>query len=520
MPTGTLPESGKKLWEEVHSKALKGSCKDEKDPEACAAGSAWKAVKNAGWSKDADGKWSRKAELEELSLTIKKISTDPKTGERRWRADTSNIFDDQAGDNMTQELFASFMERINSDAVAPEEFRTSFWQGGMPYLSISHYPDLDGDAVPGPVDATYVDGAYLKAKGRFFSNKLGDACWSSISKDFEMVKRGEEVPNKVRVSIGFLDFRHIHKRNGYEFVRTDDTPYCKECIAERFLGESAVGRSFVDGMLVHFAMTRVPMNRDTDFSPDVEVDRSMTTRKEDAASIVGEELAGDLDEKAKLVGKSDALIIKAADTCPECGKKMVDGKCPECDAESAEEDKKCGKDKKKSEVEEVSELAEVTKSITELSTRIDAVLLSLTEKSDPEPVAEHPRYAELDKSLVSLMSFYGDIVKSDIPVDDKLRSIQEPFNAFGQAVIDGIKSHQKEEVSTPETDLVKAFSAALQPLTQKLDMLITSQQDRPVQQVPMRRSISAAEAIPQINANAAKPGSLDALIRKSVGLST
>ena len=514
MPFSNLSKDANALYEQVYNSSKKAG-----DSEEISVIKAWSAVKR-GWEKGDDGAWHKKAELEELSLTIKKISTDPKTGERRWRADTSNIFDDQAGDNMTQELFASFMERINSDAVAPEEFRTSFWQGGMPYLSISHYPDLDGDAVPGPVDATYVDGAYLKAKGRFFSNKLGDACWSSISKDFEMVKRGEEVPNKVRVSIGFLDFRHIHKRNGYEFVRTDDTPYCKECIAERFLGESAVGRSFVDGMLVHFAMTRVPMNRDTDFSPDVEVDRSMTTRKEDAASIVGEELAGDLDEKAKLVGKSDALIIKAADTCPECGKKMVDGKCPECDAESAEEDKKCGKDKKKSEVEEVSELAEVTKSITELSTRIDAVLLSLTEKSDPEPVAEHPRYAELDKSLVSLMSFYGDIVKSDIPVDDKLRSIQEPFNAFGQAVIDGIKSHQKEEVSTPETDLVKAFSAALQPLTQKLDMLITSQQDRPVQQVPMRRSISAAEAIPQINANAAKPGSLDALIRKSVGLST
>ena len=514
MPFSNLPKDATALWERVYESSKKSG-----DSEEISVRKA-EFVVNQNWHKDSDGEWTKKAELEELSLTIKKISTDPKTGERRWRADTSNIFDDQAGDNMTQELFASFMERINSDAVAPEEFRTSFWQGGMPYLSISHYPDLDGDAVPGPVDATYVDGAYLKAKGRFFSNKLGDACWSSISKDFEMVKRGEEVPNKVRVSIGFLDFRHIHKRNGYEFIRTDDTPYCKECIAERFLGESAVGRSFVDGMLVHFAMTRVPMNRDTDFSPDVEVDRSMTTRKEDAASIVGEELAGDLDEKAKLVGKSDALIIKAADTCPECGKKMVDGKCPECDAESAEEDKKCGKDKKKSEVEEVSELAEVTKSITELSTRIDAVLLSLTEKSDPEPVAEHPRYAELDKSLVSLMSFYGDIVKSDIPVDDKLRSIQEPFNAFGQAVIDGIKSHQKEEVSTPETDLVKAFSAALQPLTQKLDMLITSQQDRPVQQVPMRRSISAAEAIPQINANAAKPGSLDALIRKSVGLST
>ena len=43
----------------------------------------------------------------------------------------------------------------------------------------------------------------------------------------------------------------------------------------------------------------------------MEVTRSMTTRKEDAASIIGEELADDLDEKAKLVGKSEALIVKS-----------------------------------------------------------------------------------------------------------------------------------------------------------------------------------------------------------------
>jgi len=61
MPTGNLPESGKKLWESVYDTAKKGSCKDAKDPEACAAGSAWKAVKNAGWSKDAKGEWHKKA---------------------------------------------------------------------------------------------------------------------------------------------------------------------------------------------------------------------------------------------------------------------------------------------------------------------------------------------------------------------------------------------------------------------------------------------------------------------------
>ena len=34
MPTGSLPESGKKLWEKVYNEALKGSCKGDKE---CAA---------------------------------------------------------------------------------------------------------------------------------------------------------------------------------------------------------------------------------------------------------------------------------------------------------------------------------------------------------------------------------------------------------------------------------------------------------------------------------------------------
>lgn len=43
MPLGNLPESGKKLWERVYDTALKGSCDGDK---SCAAGVAWKAVKN------------------------------------------------------------------------------------------------------------------------------------------------------------------------------------------------------------------------------------------------------------------------------------------------------------------------------------------------------------------------------------------------------------------------------------------------------------------------------------------
>jgi len=43
----------------------------------------------------------------------------------------------------------------------------------------------------------------------------------------------------------------------------------------------------------------------------MEVERSMTTRKEDAASIIGDELADELEEEAALIGKSEALVIKS-----------------------------------------------------------------------------------------------------------------------------------------------------------------------------------------------------------------
>jgi hypothetical protein len=56
-------------------------------------------------------------------------------------------------------------------------------------------------------------------------------------------------------------------------------------------------------------MTRVPANKRT----KMEVERSMTTKKEDATSIIGEELAEEIDVMAKMVGKSEALVVKTED---------------------------------------------------------------------------------------------------------------------------------------------------------------------------------------------------------------
>lgn len=449
--------------------------------------------------------------LIEQYLTIKKAYIDPKTGEKRWRADTSNTSNDLAGDNMTLELFSDFVQRIDANELAPEQYRSDFWEGGMPYLSVSHYTDLDGKAVPGVVDATYVDGSYLKAKGRMFDTKLGTACWKSICDDLEKIKKGEAVENKVRVSIGFLDFGHLHKSNGFMFDRQSLDDVCPECLREIKEGEYA-GRAFYKGLLVHLAMTRVPMNRDTTIDPDVEVNRSMTTRKEDAASIIGDELADELDEKAKLVGKSEALIVKSDDeeviVVEEAKTKKKDEKeVSDNEDEEDMEEEGCG-DKKKKMKSEVVDFSEVLSAIAEIKS-------SITVPTKPAHV--------LDEAFETFKAQYDEVYKSDAISSEKLQMIQEPFNQLGSYLVSTLKATaQAEEVAKSDNtgiDMVKAFSEALQPLAQKLDLLI--QQNKPVTNPvnsPQRRSFNPAD-IQRSNLDYSnKPLSIQQLAEQSVGL--
>lgn len=192
-------------------------------------------------------------ELTEFSLIIK-ASQDPITNEMRWKASASDIGEDSYNDNMSVDLYNDFINRINTQELAPEQFRSDFWSGGTPYLSISHYPDLDGKAVPGSVETVYIDGdcnkACLKSKGKFSDTKIGRA-------SFEAVKDNPNQPEdkKVRVSIGFLDWAHVHKSNNFRFDRTNVDDICTECLKEMLKGKSK-GKIYLAGQLVHLALTR------------------------------------------------------------------------------------------------------------------------------------------------------------------------------------------------------------------------------------------------------------------------
>ena len=299
MPFSSLPEGspGFKLWEKVHDEA-----KNAGDDDETAAKKAWGALKNAGYEKQGD-KWVKKSDfIRELSMTFTSAPFDKKNGgEMRFRAVASDTGTDSYDENMTLELYRSFCKNVNRKAPVPEAFRSmvesEFWKGGMPYISVSHYPDLDGFGVPGMVQEMYIDGNRFKGKGKFFDTEIGRSCYRALLKDEE-----NKVPpdKKIRLSIAFLDLAHQHG-DGPVFKRNSLSDFCPECAA-------GVGnKKYLDGYCVHWAMTRVPVNK----RADIEVDKSMSdpiTREQDAASIIDPELAEELEKRAKLIHRSEVLV--------------------------------------------------------------------------------------------------------------------------------------------------------------------------------------------------------------------
>lgn len=477
----SLPSKAKKLWEQVYNAA-----KADGDDEEKAAKKAYGALKKAGWSKDENGKWTKKSQLSELSLTIKRASFDQETGEKRWRAETSDTGEDAYGDSMTLDLFQDFVSRIESEQEAPYRTTSGFWKGGMPYLSISHYPDYNGKGVPGEVKSVYIDGSFLKAKGVFNDDKLGNACWEAIKRDLEE----EKIDDKIRISIGFLDYAHKHKSTGYTFERKTLDDMCPECFMAMFTGDNAE-KEYLKGQLVHLALTRIPANKRTDINPDFMEERSMATRKEDAASIVGEEVAEELESLEVAIPEVEkALVVKSEDEEVEA------------EPETIEEDGAIGGG---------DVLAELKSEIEELK--------SMFAPAEVEDVA-HDEHV-LSDAFATFRSDFDVIANSEAPAEEKLRQIQEPYNALGQeiiSVIRGVEQEQDVEERTEQQELIRAFSEALAPIGQKLDLLLTKQSDYTnPNQPPARRSFNPVD-IANMPKQSNKPLSINDIARRSVGL--
>lgn len=512
MPFSNMPSDCFKLWEKVYN-----SYKDKGMDEKEAAQRAYGAIKNAGWHKGADGKWTKKAAFAEFSMVLRDIAYNKPTNEMRWKAVASDTDEDSYGDSMSLELFNDFINRINSKEPPPEEFRSEFWNGGYPYVSISHYPDMSGDAVPGDVRKVYVDGNRFKSEGTFFDTPLGKACFRSLYEELNWTPEKSE-KDPVRVSIGFLDWAHKHKSDGSTFERKSIDDICPRCVEETLMsltqdGYERYGKIYLKGHLIHEALTRVPVNKRT----SMEVDRSeaddMVTQKEDAASIIGKELAEELEEKAKLVGKSEVLVTRAAETCPKCGKEMVDGKCPECDvADDMAEEAKCKK-KSETEVETVASVEGSTFTNTsipapapDMTPVLSAIseLKSLISSMNPVEVksvavSSHP----LDAAITQLRSDFDAAMRLEVPVEERLKAIQESYTKVGEQII-SLATPKKEEKSTSSNsnDLISALREVMTPIAQKLDLVsvqLSDLKEKPVVKsttvVPERKSVRSQTPI-------------------------
>jgi len=402
----------------------------------------------------------KQSDLKEFSLHIDKAGFHKESGEMRFHAVGSDTLIDTYGDNMTAELFADFLQRIESGEAPPEEHGNDFWNGGIPYLSISHYPDHDGKAVPGDIQKIYIDGNRLKGNCRFYETPLGMAAFKSVCKD-----QIEDVDDKVRISIAFLDWKHSHKSNGFEFERKSLTDVCPECIKE-FREQSGEGKEYLRGHLVHWALTRVPVNQRTNVELEEKSMSEILTQKDDAASIVGEEEAEKIDEM-KSVAKSDAVVIKAKDEDEE------------------EEDKKKKKDKKEEEKSEV------------VDDRLDKVLSLLETEKDA-----------VDKAY--------DQFRSDMVDITSLEELQPAFETFAQVIRGMYETEETPEVAPADPRMDKLVES-LSLLTEKVDMLTKARTTEPVAPaIPERRSVVLDPNV--VLSQPQKPLSIKEISRKSVGL--
>jgi len=450
----SLPQEAQTMWRKIFNSAYAGTCKGRDDKDACAAKIAWSQVSKK-YKKE-------KSNLTEFSLLINAATHNKKADTLRWKASASDVQDDLYEDNMTAELFSDFINRIDKNEAVPEFYQSDYWKGGMPYLSVSHYLDQGGKAVPGPIDKVYVDGNYLKATGEFDKTPLGLACYHAICEDLYAEK--VENKNPIRISIGFLDWKHRHKDDGTVFDRENSDDYCPKCFLEEMTGKHS-SKEYLRGQLVHLALTRVPVNERT----KMEVKRSMTTRKEDAASIIGEELTDELEQEnlGEPVADKQKALVEMSDTKDKEKEKVVE------------------------DVEIKSDVAEVEPDkIDVLSTKFDKFVESFSNTD-----AIHP----LDEVLDEFKSNYDKIVKADLTAEEKLQSLQPSLDSIANITVKNIQDELVDpevKESVVQADIItKALVEVMRPLMSKLDLVLDQTTQKANTEVPVRRSIQAIDEL-------------------------
>lgn len=420
----------------------------------------------------------------EFSMAVTKANID-ENGAMRWRSVNSDIEKDYYGERMSKELFEDFLKHIKNNESIPDAFRGRIceddWCGGMPYLSLAHYKSgKDKVNVPGEPQIIYLDGKALKSKGVLYDSPLGKSVFKSLQKD--LVEKRED---KVRVSIGFLDLEHKH--GDVTFTRKAVEDKCDLC------KEGKGDKIYTKGHLVHLALTRKPANPRTDF----EVEKSMTTKLEDAKSIVeDEDVLKDLELKSQAT--EDVLVIKS---------------------DKAEEP--------------VVEKVEAPVENTVVSQPVEAVA---TQKVEPQVAQAIPVIEDspLEKSLATIKDRVAVIKSQGLTGDNALQELQSTVDELGNVL-----RSEFTPKPTPEQVANQNLEATLRSLLSEMLPAALAQTVAPIQSelselralslvkppvkreeaVPQPRSLNLVQksAIEQISKKV-EMSQFDRIARASVGL--
>lgn len=480
--------------------------------------------------------------IPELNMFITKTSIS-QDGVMRWAAVNSDIDWDLYGERMSLELYQKMIGYIKNSQPPPAQFKSAvcsdYWCGGLPYVSIAHYGDGNGKAVPGEVMELFVDGGQLKAKGILFNNDLGSAVWKSLKEDEKINPQNED---KIRISIGFLDLAHKHGDNGNVFYRSSLASVCSDCV------QGVGNKIYLDGYLVHLALTRVPVNPRTEMKVDKGMANKPKTKKEDALSVVkSEEIVQEIvetngvEEKSVLVEMSEAddVSVVISGTNPdalELAKNaiqipaLVEDSKAKVDTEEYQEDDEKKKDKKVEKsltAEDVTLIVGIVKStLAEMINPVPSILVDSTVPNVNGMVV--PAKSILDESIEELYTSIKSAVESNSPLEAKLQVIQPQLEKLGNSIITTVKSSVAQTPDTVSNDSGQILTA-IQELSQtvtdlrsevailKAQPVVNIEQPR----VPSPRSVSpnlVSQALQAKAQNAPKPGSVAEISRRSVGL--
>lgn len=465
--------------------------------------------------------------IKEIPMFISKTSLSDE--EMRWSAVSSDVDWDLYDERMSLELYKSMILKIKANAPPPEPFKemvvSDYWQGGMPYLSIAHFSDANGKAVPGDVLQLFVDGKQLKSKGTLFNNKLGQAVWKSLKQDEINYKTAVDA-DRIRISIAFLDLAHKHGENGEVFERKSLTNVCPECLQGK--GQ----KIYLDGYLVHLALTRVPVNPRTIMEIEDPMARKAkpATRKEDAESVLNDKALADQVAQDALENKSDVLVeMSEAETEVETPTEPTLIAVP-----ALVEEANTNKEKAMEDEEELGEEEDEKKknpSYKSLSPEdVQEIAKSVAEVLRAETtVVEAPvQKSALDISMDNLYNVVESVKSSALPYEEKLQAIQPVLEELGSSIVEVVKSatpvvevkvDSNAQVLEAINNLASTVKSAVEDIaTIKAQQTLAPSQLLEQNRVPVPRSIvQPVQNLVQKSENV-NPNSLKNQIRRSTGL--